>query len=230
MKHIKKVFKGYSYFPEKEISGYELHIKKIVEVWNGNKYKDFGLERIFRLFLVLISILFPGVLIENIFKSKSYINRKLIIELYVFLKTIFPFFIIYYKWYSIDFVYYLNFYLLAETYTYLLSKIFLAENGAKDSTKRSLLLLIMNFLESALSFAVIYISGNYLNIELSGTVDAIYYSIATSATVGYGDIFPITKMGKIIATFQMIGSVSFIVLFFNFFSGKANQAEANELT
>ena len=87
---------------------------------------------------------------------------------------------------------------------------------------RTLLLLTLNFLESGLTFAIIYLSGNYLNVQMLMPIDAIYYSFVTSATIGYGDIYPITVIGKKIALIQIFCSISYIVLFFNFFSSKAN--------
>lgn len=222
-KTITKIFAGNGYSPNSDISGYQFHVQKIAKVWHGNNYRDYGIERLFRLLLVTLILFYPGILIENIFNSKTYIIKKLAVEGYVLTKTIFPIFIMIYGWYTIPFIYYLNIYLLSETYLYLFSKIFLAEHHTNSSNKRTLLLLIFNFVESAFAFAVIYIAGNYLNAPLTDVIDAVYFSLITSATVGFGDLHPITKMGKCITIVQVLCSVSFIVLFFNFFSGEANQ-------
>lgn len=218
-KHIRQIFKGSNQFQVELSIGYPLHVKRVYAIWHNRKYNDFGLERLFRLFLSGLMFLYPGILIETLFNSKSYINRKLAIELYIVFKTLLPLFVLYNGWYVNPFIYYLNIYLLSETYVYLFSKVFLSEHHAKTSNKRTLLLLLINFVESALCFAVIYSSGNYLNLPLKDVVDAIYFSILTSSTVGYGDLHPITRMGKIITALQVLCSISFIVLFFNFFSG-----------
>lgn len=222
-KTIVKIFAGNTYSANSDVAGYQFQITKIAKVWHGNSYKDYGIERLFRLLLVTLFLFYPSILIENIFNSKTYIVKKLAVEGYVLSKTIFPLFIMIYGWYTIPFIYYLNIYLLTETYLYLFSKIFLAEHHTNTSNKRTLLLLIFNFIESALTFAVIYLAGNYLNVPIKDAVDAVYFSFVTSATVGFGDIHPITKMGKCIVIVQVLCSVSFIVLFFNFFSGEANQ-------
>ena len=38
--------------------------------------------------------------------------------------------------------------------------------------------------------------------------DALWWSAATVTTVGYGDIYPVTAMGRIIAVFTMIVGIS----------------------
>lgn len=200
-----------------------MHIKLITSVWHSHEYNDFGLERLFRLTLSILMFIYPGALIETIFNSKTYVNRKLAAEFYVIFKTLFPLLIIFNGWYSNLTIYYLNIYLLSETYVYLFGKIFLSEHHTKTSNKRTLLLLIFNFVESGLAFAVIYSAGNYLNKPLIEAVDAIYFSFVTSATVGYGDFYPITKVGKLLTLAQILCSIAFIVLFFNFFSGATKQ-------
>jgi hypothetical protein len=196
---------------------------KVLSVWNSNTQHDYGILRVFRLTLVSLLLLFPGVLIDQIFRRSSTVSRKLIVETYVIFKMIFPIVILSNHLYYNSFVFYFSIYLLIETYIYLFSKIFLGEHHSKTSNMRTLMLLIINFLESSFTFAVIYLSGNYLNIKQNHVIDAVYYSFVTSATIGYGDIFPITNEGKLIVILQILSSVSFIVLFFNFFSGKAHQ-------
>lgn len=224
MKHnLGKIFKGdHSYQPDSH-SGYKLQLIKISDVWNGKNEYDYGILRVFRLTLVSSLLLFPGVLIDQFFKNYSTITRKLIVEIYVVFKTIFPVVVLVNHWFLNPWIYFVTIYLLIETYIYLFSKIFLADQHTKTSNMRTLMLLIINFLESSFTFAVIYLSGNYLNIKPDAVIDAIYYSFVTSATIGYGDIHPITFDGKLVVITQILSSVSFIVLFFNFFSGKANQ-------
>jgi hypothetical protein len=221
--NLGKILKSDYSFQDASHSGYKLQLLKMAEVWKGNNTDDYGILRLFRLFLVSILFFYPGVLFDQIFRNKDSINRKLVVEFYVLLKTAFPLLVLYYHLYDYPFIYYFNIYLLSETYIYLFSKIFLADQHKKTSNMRTLLLLIFNFFESGLTFAMIYIAGNYLNQPLNSVVDAVYYSFVTSATVGFGDLHPINQMGKMIAVVQILSSVSFIVLFFNFFSGKAHE-------
>jgi hypothetical protein len=218
-----KILRGEHSFLNDNHSGYKHHISKIVDVWNGRNYDDYGILRLFRLTIITSLVFFPGVLIDEVFKSRNYITLKIIVEFYVLLKTIFPIVVLLNGWYVYPTVCLLNIYLLVETYFYLFSKIFLEYQHFRTSNMRTLLLLVFNFVESGLSFAVIYMSGNYLNIQPT-SLDAIYYSFVTSATIGYGDIHPITSLGKAIVTTQIFCSVTFLVLFFNFFSGKTSQS------
>lgn len=218
-----KIFKGHHSFQKEGHSGYKQQLVKISDVWNGNHQHDYGILRVFRLTLVSALLLFPGVLIDQVFRKSSTISRKLIVELYVIFKMIFPIVVLSNHLYNSSFVFYFGIYLLIETYIYLFSKIFLGDQHSITSNMRTLMLLIINFLESSFTFAVIYLSGSYLNIKPDEVLDAVYYSFVTSATIGYGDIFPNTNQGKITVILQILSSVSFIVLFFNFFSGKAHQ-------
>lgn len=47
----------------------------------------------------------------------------------------------------------------------------------------------------------------FMFIEKLSLVDAIYFSIVTMATVGYGDIHPQSAIGKILALFLIVGGV-----------------------
>ncbi|OAQ41738.1 hypothetical protein A5893_01085 [Pedobacter psychrophilus] len=222
---MRKILKGNTVFEESLNGGYQLQLNKIAEVWDNNKYYDYGILRIFRLLIVISLLFFPGVLIDEIFKSKGALNRKLIVEFYVVLKIIFPILILCYGWYDNIYVISLSVYLLIETYIYLFSKIFLEVQHLKGANIRTLLLLVINYFESGLTFAGIYMAGNYLNMHMESAIEAVYFSFITSATVGYGDIFPVTNTGRILAMIQIFSSISFFVLFFNFFSGKTNQQE-----
>lgn len=95
-KHIQKFFigkvrEGYDY----PIDGLKDHFKKIKSVWEGDLYDDYGVERVFRLFLISAKLLFPGIYIQQLFCAGQYIRRKLIGELYVIGKTFVPFLILY---------------------------------------------------------------------------------------------------------------------------------------
>lgn len=223
--NLGKILKGSHSFQEENQSGFKHHILKIKDVWNGKNHDDYGVLRLFRLSIITSLLFFPSILINEIFKSRSYITRKIIVEFYVLLKTIFPLIILINGFYVYPIFCVINIYLLIETYLYLFSKIFLGQQHYKTSNLRTLLLMGFNFLESGFSFAVIYMTGNYLNISVNA-LEAIYFSFVTSATIGYGDIYPITSFGKIIVNFQIFSSVAFLVLFFNFFSARPNQSDA----
>ena len=54
----------------------------------------------------------------------------------------------------------------------------------------------------------------YVNVEHWSLVDAVYFSVVTLGTVGYGDITPKTDLGKIFTTFYIIFGLAVIGGFF----------------
>ncbi len=196
------------------------HLQKIKLVWHGELYEDFGIERVFRLFLISAKLLFPGIYLQWLFGKGEYLATKLTGEFYVYLKTLLPLFILIYGGNTIPVFQVLNVYMLAETLIYIFNKIYVSEHEEETAHKRSILLLFFNYVEVILAFAVIYSGGNYLNITLNHYIDAIYFSTVSGATIGYGDIYPVTNAGKLIVICQTFTSLSFIVLFFNYFGSK----------
>ena len=51
----------------------------------------------------------------------------------------------------------------------------------------------------------------YRSIEGWGWIDAVYFSVATIATVGYGDLAPTTDLGKIFTVFFMLVGIGLFV-------------------
>lgn len=119
-------------------------------------------------------------------------------------------------------------YLLVETYLYIFYKIFVPEHNNQGTHKRSLLLLFLNFFEVIGSFGVIYAAGDFLNKPVSNWVDALYFSFVTGATVGYGDLHPMTSHGKQLVMLQILSTLAFLILFFNFFAPRAQDTEVFE--
>jgi Ion channel len=55
--------------------------------------------------------------------------------------------------------------------------------------------------------------------SLSSLVDALYFSIVTIATVGYGDIAPKTPIARILVSFEVLAGVGYSVFFFSIIAG-----------
>ena len=78
------------------------------------------------------------------------------------------------------------------------------------------------------AFSIIFVGGFgvYLaehahpdaNITQFG--DAVWWAVVTLATVGYGDYYPVTAVGRIIAIFMMISGVGIFALMVATFAGE----------
>ena len=64
--------------------------KNVKRIWNNKTYKDFGIERILRLFLVSIQFIFPALYIRHISGLFGLLQRKIFVELYVLIKLCLP--------------------------------------------------------------------------------------------------------------------------------------------
>ena len=224
-RHFVKLIYGNS-GPQGEIRSKAIsHIHRIQNVWNSDRFYDFGIERIFRLFLVVSKVFFPGIYIDYLFRNKSYQAQKVAGELFVLFKTVMPFFMLYFELWHHNWLYIINMYLLLETYLYIIYKIFIPEHNHQRTHKRSLLLLFLNFFEVIGSFGVIYAAGDFLSRPVDNWIDALYFSFVTGATVGYGDLHPITTNGKQLVILQIISTLAFLILFFNFFTPRAQDSE-----
>ncbi len=226
-KRLHKLVYG-SHHPKKNLSqDATSHVSKIKDVWNSSEYHDFGIERILRLFLVGSKLFFPGVYIEALSKKLRFYKQKIVGECYVLFKTATPFIILYFGLWNLHWLYIFNIYLLVETFLHILHKIFLPEYDPGRMPNRSVILLFFNFIEVIASFGVIYAAGNYLNPPINSWIDALYFSFITGVTVGFGDFYPVNDDGKILIITQVISTLAFLFLFFNFFAPRSERPKKN---
>ena len=196
-------------------------ILNIKAIWNNDHEDDNGIEKIVRLFLSSSQLLFPGIYIKYWANKFGHEYKDLAMDFYILAKVIFPFLILINNWQTNNYIVYVLTYILLETVLYIPTLIFASDLFSQPrSYKRSMLLLFFNYLESVLAFAVFYRTGNYLNATLNHWFDAVYYSLVTSSTIGYGEYYPITMEGKIFTILQVFLFLFFVILFMNFFSSK----------
>ena len=82
---------------------------------------------------------------------------------------------------------------------------------ANKKFELTILLLAVGFV-TFIGGAIIYVFEAHNNPKISTIFDAIYWSLITISTVGYGDITPVSDEGKILTMFLIIvgiGSISF---------------------
>jgi hypothetical protein len=219
---LKKLFLGnVSRLPKPDYNPLEKRIQNIKAIWNNNNQDDNGIEKIVRLFLSTSQLFFPGVYIKYLACLKGYEYRDLALDFYILLKVTFPLLILIYHWQNYPFVLWIMVYVLLETVLYIPTLIFASDLFSKPrSYKRSILLLFLNYLEIVFAFGVLYSCDNYLNKPLENWFDAVYFSTITSSSIGYGDYYPVTTVGKVLVSAQALLFLFFVVLFLNFFSTK----------
>jgi len=75
-------------------------------------------------------------------------------------------------------------------------------------------LAIMFFMAIAFGSTIIFIyEGAGINPNINSFFDAVYWSIITISTVGFGDISPVTVEGRIATLFLVVGGLSVIAFF-----------------
>ena len=196
-------------------------INNIRAIWNNNHQDDNGIEKIVRLFLSCSQLLFPGIYIKQIACKKGREYQDLALDFYILCKVIFPIVILTNHWQHNFYILLILVYLVSETVLYIPTLIFASDLFSRPrSYKRSMMLLFFNYLEIIFAFAVFYASHNFLNKPFTHWFDAIYFSIITSSSIGYGDFYPVTSFGKLLVSIQAILFLFFILVFLNFFSTK----------
>lgn len=207
--------------PLLKINPIQKRIQNIKSIWNNDHQDDNGIEKIFRLFLSISQLLFPGVYIKFWFSRKNYEYQDIAMDFYIILKLLFPIYILKNNLQDQNILIYIMVYLLLETVLYIPTLIFASDMLSRPkSYKRSMLLLFLNYLEIVFAFAVLYTLGDNMNKPFTNWFDAVYFSIITANSVGYGDYYPVTPYAKALVSIQAMFFLSFVVLFLNFFSAK----------
>ncbi|MFE3872593.1 potassium channel family protein [Flavobacterium sp. ZS1P70] len=221
-KIIKKLLLGnISKVAPPEFNPVEKRIQNIKAIWNNDHQDDNGIEKMVRLFLSSSQLLFPGIYIKYFAFKRGPEYEDLAVDFYVLLKVTFPLVLLVSGLHNNPFLVALLVYVLLETILYIPTLIFASDLFSKPrSYKRSMLLLFLNYLEIVFAYAVLYSCDSYLNKPFSNWFDAVYFSIITSSSIGYGDFYPVTTQGKFLVSTQALLFLFFVVLFLNFFSTK----------
>ncbi len=219
---LKKLLLGnVSKLTKPKVNPIQKRILNIKSIWNNDHQDDNGIEKIVRLVLSFSQLLFPGVYLKYLAARKGVEYLDLTLDFYVLLKVSFPIIILINHWQHQGLVIGIMIYVLLETIFYIPTLIFASDLLSRPrSYKRSMLLLFFNYLEIVFAYAVLYSNGNYLNKPFQHWFDAVYFSIITSSSIGYGDYYPVTVLGKVLVSTQALLFLFFVVLFLNFFSTK----------
>lgn len=74
----------------------------------------------------------------------------------------------------------------------------------KASARRILVFFAFVLIIAIVMGSVVYVAESPFNSKFSSIPQSIYWCIVTITTVGYGDIYPITAIGKLFASFIML--------------------------
>ena len=75
------------------------------------------------------------------------------------------------------------------------------------------LLLIAARVITSGSFVIFSVESQHPDSQINSMLDAIWWTVSTVTTVGYGDIVPVTETGKIVAIFFMFFGIGILALF-----------------
>lgn len=74
-------------------------------------------------------------------------------------------------------------------------------------------LVVMAFTAINAGAGLFWMLEKQTNPNLKNYLDALYYATATMTTVGYGDIAPVTQLGKVLAICLMLSGTAIFVCF-----------------
>jgi len=63
------------------------------------------------------------------------------------------------------------------------------------------------------SFVIFSVESQHRDSQINSMLDAVWWTVATVTTVGYGDIVPVTDAGKIVAIFFMFFGIGVLAIF-----------------
>ncbi len=223
MNFFTKLLYGTNRPESKPRSVYSKEMIALQRIWNNKTYNDFGLERILRLFLHLLSFIMPGTIIRQLCGRKHLLFRKVVIEAYSLFKIAWYVFLFEKDLTTSTAALVISIILTIDTVHFMFSKIFLNDIHQQPiSFKRSLLMTLINILEVMLCFAFIYSFIDDTNNDTGRVIfsmghhltdlQTIYFSFVTSATIGYGDIAPKDPLVMKLVVMQIMLSLFFLVI------------------
>lgn len=190
----------------------EQHMHIISWIYHG-AFNSSWIEQWIEIILCLVKLCMPWFWIRNIC-GNNYNLRNKVLERYMLIKLIILCLLI--IWYpsapQLSVV--VALYFLIDIIQHFLGLIFLSNvYTSMPSLKKNFAHLGINVLEIVWWFAVLYLYSGAIGswwVAIHDAVSSLYFSMVTFATVGYGDIWPINTLWKIMVACQI--SVSFLFI------------------
>ena len=63
------------------------------------------------------------------------------------------------------------------------------------------------------SLVIYSVESQHPDSQINSMLDAVWWTVATVTTVGYGDVVPVTETGKIVAIFYMFFGIGILGIF-----------------
>ena len=162
--------------------------------------------------------------VKHLFWRKGPLYQDFAMEIFVLGKTAFPLLVLAMGWQQHPLVFFLVVWLMLETIIYIPTLIFASDVfPSPRSYRRTKLLIFFNYLEVVFSFAVIHMAGQYMNQALTVWTDAVYVSFVVTSTIGFGEYYPVTAVGKLVISLQSLFYLSYIALFISLFNVNADK-------
>jgi len=165
------------------------------------------------------------VRVKDLFKEKT--GRSSFSEMYVIGWCIMLFVLLWYPFLSKFCLIVVVIYRTVDAVNYRLCILFVdrykSEWGLR-SLNRSLILLLINYLELIVGFGILYIHTNSIERNSDGLLvaplNALYFSVVTITTLGYGDYSPITSTGQwLVMVETLLGFVLVALVIGSFLTG-----------
>jgi hypothetical protein len=112
-------------------------------------------------------------------------------------------------------------YRMVDAFNYRLCILFVdryKRNWGLRSLGRSLILILINYLEIIVGFGILYLNTGSIEIStrpgklLGSPIEALYYSTVTITTLGYGDFTPSNDTGRILVMLELLLGFIFVAL------------------
>ncbi len=208
----------------------------IGQIWKGTfpqpsqKFPLSPLERLFMMALVLTRS-FSLVRLTHIFSG--YKVRSALSETYVVLWLLILTTLLWHAFTPLWLLIGVVVYRIVDGMNYRLCILFVnryKEHGELHSINRTLLLLILNYVEIIIAFAILFLNtasaGTRLGEVITRPVTALYFSLVTITTLGFGDIQPLTDLGRWLVISEIsLGFVFVVLVFAAFLTGLASMKE-----
>lgn len=183
-----------------------------------------GLVRMVRLGILLLNFAFPTVYLDTaadcVIQACSkrshlkYVDARIVAvyrEVYYSLRALFLFVVLNWGWYTATWVAWLTGYFILDI-MHALSGGALVWGRYSIHPARSVVLAIFSYAQVTLAFAILYLhcGCGCLNVTLHSVSQAVYFSMVTGATVGFGDVYPKDR-GYLLVIWQIAVFVMFVV-------------------